>query len=280
MDWDFSRLQLGSAGRVRCSGKWRMGGEWSRRLKDFDLFYVWAGEGRIQLRQGPAELKPGVCIWMRPGFPYRAEHNPRNPLGVTYIHFLPRTPDGRPCPHAPPGAPEYFELPDAHFFSVVADKAVRLRRISERKIREPDDGTRAHARERAVRLVRVLLAELEASTLPDPRPGRNRYQDQIESQVATIYEQPERAHPVRDLARQIPLSRHHYARVFREITGTSPRALVQDARMERACQLLLETPLSVGEVAAQAGYADVYQFSRLFKRRKGMAPSFWRDESR
>jgi AraC-like DNA-binding protein len=34
--------------------------------------------------------------------------------------------------------------------------------------------------------------------------------------------------------------------------------------------------MTVGEIAGQLGYSDVFQFSRLFKKRTGRCPSAWR----
>jgi len=49
-------------------------------------------------------------------------------------------------------------------------------------------------------------------------------------------------------------------------------------RLDRAAQLLLTTELQVSECAAECGYADVYHFSRAFKRVFGSPPSAYRRE--
>ena len=41
----------------------------------------------MQLRDGEAILRPGVCLWMRPGERYLAKQDLDDRLGVTYIHF-------------------------------------------------------------------------------------------------------------------------------------------------------------------------------------------------
>jgi len=48
------------------------------------------------------------------------------------------------------------------------------------------------------------------------------------------------------------------------------------ARIDHARDLLALTPASIGEVAAAAGFSDIYYFSRLFKRRVGVSPSAFR----
>ena len=66
INWSKHQVQLNSAGRLRCGPEWRLTPEFSSRLRDFDLWFVWAGSGEMQTLRGPVVLRPGVCIWMRP----------------------------------------------------------------------------------------------------------------------------------------------------------------------------------------------------------------------
>lgn len=63
---------------------------------------------------------------------------------------------------------------------------------------------------------------------------------------------------------------------FRATFGVSPRAMLQHLRMEHAKSLLLETSLSIKEIAARVGYLQQHDFNRMFNRYAGMAPSRWR----
>src|ERR1700722_3665889 len=112
--------KINRAGRVRCEPGWRL--DWSDPgfLTDFDLWFVWAGFGRMKLRAGEAALRPGVCLWMRPGGVYVAQQDLRNRLGVTFIHF-----DLRPPPRAGAGIPpEVHEVRDFVFFDAVSRRIV------------------------------------------------------------------------------------------------------------------------------------------------------------
>jgi hypothetical protein len=66
--------------------------------------------------------------------------------------------------------------------------------------------------------------------------------------------------------------RHSFKKVF----GCSPREMILRLRMERAKNLLLETGLSIKEIAARSGYARQHEFARAFHRRVGLPPSQWR----
>ena len=63
---------------------------------------------------------------------------------------------------------------------------------------------------------------------------------------------------------------------FRATFGVSPRTMLQHLRMEHAKNLLLETALSIKEIAARVGYPQQHDFNRVFNRYAGTAPSKWR----
>lgn len=278
MKFPWPTLELHHSGKVRCEPGWSLGEGWAPRLNDCDLWYVWAGTGTMKLQNRELELKPGVCIWMRPGRHYLAKHDPKDPLGVSFIHFVPRDVAGRPCLEHRALPEEVHQVEDPLFFSAVMSRIVHLWR-GYSQLPEEQEGRQAQPPERepAHTLFRGLLHDLlHTGRRQFSGEGTGRHRTRIESQVALIYEQPRLAPSVGRLAREAGLTLDHYGRVFRRLNGIPPRELIQQARLERACQLLRETPLSVSEVAEQAGYTDVFQFSRLFKKRTGQSPSRWR----
>jgi AraC-like DNA-binding protein len=78
------------------------------------------------------------------------------------------------------------------------------------------------------------------------------------------------------LAASANLSKFHFARRFRTLTGQSPIHYFIQLKMQRACQLLDTTALSVKQVAAELGYDDPLYFSRQFRRIIGRSPSDYR----
>ncbi|MCX7594087.1 MAG: AraC family transcriptional regulator [Fischerella sp.] len=74
------------------------------------------------------------------------------------------------------------------------------------------------------------------------------------------------------MAREVGMSRYHFARLFKQSTGLSPYQYVIHCRIERAKMLLLQTKLKISEVASMVGFADQSQFTRHFKRLLGVTP--------
>ncbi|RME70993.1 MAG: AraC family transcriptional regulator, partial [Verrucomicrobia bacterium] len=50
-------------------------------------------------------------------------------------------------------------------------------------------------------------------------------------------------------------------------------------KVQRACELLATTTLSIAEIAEQLGFDDPYYFSRLFRKIMGMAPRVYRRQA-
>lgn len=81
---------------------------------------------------------------------------------------------------------------------------------------------------------------------------------------------------VEALAEMAGLSRFHFSRLFKELTGRSVTDYVNGIRIGRAEYLLYNTTLTISEIALAAGFHDIYYFSRIFKKYKQMAPTVMR----
>lgn len=66
--------------------------------------------------------------------------------------------------------------------------------------------------------------------------------------------------------------RHGFKRAF----GCSPRDMMLRLRLQHAKNLLLESSLSIKEIAQQCGYHRQHEFARAFRQQAGVAPSEWR----
>ena len=79
-----------------------------------------------------------------------------------------------------------------------------------------------------------------------------------------------------DAARQAGVSRSYLYRAFQAEFGCSPSAYLIRYRIQRACQLLRHSQLSIDAVAASVGFQDPFYFSRAFHRETGSSPSAYR----
>lgn len=76
----------------------------------------------------------------------------------------------------------------------------------------------------------------------------------------------------------IGMSGSWFRHLFREKYGIAPMSFRLQLLHERACRLLLNTNLSVKEIAFQLGYESQNYFSRCFKLREGISPIHYREK--
>ncbi|MFF2659636.1 GlxA family transcriptional regulator [Kitasatospora sp. NPDC058032] len=78
------------------------------------------------------------------------------------------------------------------------------------------------------------------------------------------------------LAARMCLSERHFARVFRQETGTTPGAYVEAARVEAARHLLEGTDQPLERVAVSCGLGSVQTLHRALRKRVGTTPGAYR----
>lgn len=80
---------------------------------------------------------------------------------------------------------------------------------------------------------------------------------------------------IEDIARSLGYHRAHLTRLFKEATGLPPMQYLLKIRMKKA-ETLLESDLTIAQVAASVGYGDPLFFSKQFRKWSGVTPSEFR----
>ena len=79
-----------------------------------------------------------------------------------------------------------------------------------------------------------------------------------------------------DLADAVSLSPSHFAHLFRELIGLTPHGYLTNLRLERARGLLVETDLSITEIATRVGFRSPSHFATAFRTVTGASPRAYR----
>jgi YesN/AraC family two-component response regulator len=75
------------------------------------------------------------------------------------------------------------------------------------------------------------------------------------------------------VAKTVCLSRFHFSRLFKEMTGLTYQSYINYIRIEQAKKLLNDDALSVTGTGYAVGYSDLTHFERIFKKIVGLSPT-------
>ena len=79
-----------------------------------------------------------------------------------------------------------------------------------------------------------------------------------------------------DVARQVRLSPAAFSRFFKRSVGKTYVSYLNELRIGRACRELIETDMNVTEIAFRAGFNNLSNFNRRFRRMKDLTPRAYR----
>ncbi len=95
--------------------------------------------------------------------------------------------------------------------------------------------------------------------------------------VALLQANSARTFSIEELAERVDLSPSRFRVLFKQYTGHSVVRYQNWLRINKAKDLLRSGEYSVADAAREVGFADVYYFSRLFKKLTGTNPSYCRN---
>lgn len=81
-----------------------------------------------------------------------------------------------------------------------------------------------------------------------------------------------------DVAAAAGVSPNNLTELFHTHENTTPRAFLEQRRLERACFLLSTTQQSISEVATSSGFSNSNYFAKVFRRLMGTSPGHYREK--
>ena len=124
-------------------------------------------------------------------------------------------------------------------------------------------------------------ATVHPSTFPPMRDALNSSTETLHRQIvqkAMVYMKQHATTDLRleEVAMQSFVSKHHFSRLFHEVTGTRFSEHVQRLRIEEAIRLLRTGNDKVADIAFACGFHDLKHFYEVFRRHTGKTPGTYR----
>jgi AraC-like DNA-binding protein len=126
-----------------------------------------------------------------------------------------------------------------------------------------------------LRYVNMIFYHFLSSLLYEDKFNSAEKKTEVDIIALTIELMQKKSHTVvslQEFADFAKLSVSHFSAVFREKTGYAPIEYFNHLKIQKACQYLLFTGMTVKETAATLGVEDPYYFSRMFSKLMGMSP--------
>lgn len=239
------------------------GGHRMLRLAPDDhlLIYCRAGQGWLETGDGRLDVVGGDLLLLPKGRMHAYGADPQRPWSIYWVHFEGELVEDFLRPLRPAGLRRIGAQP-----RLLADFDALL-------------GLRRHGLNplhfvHAAHQLQTLLTSL--AVLPARGVLKSGRVLDIDAVQAVMRAHLHDSLNLDQLAAQFKLSRFHFAKTYRALTGHAPIQDFIQLKMAHACRLLDEGEQGIRQIAEQLGYEDVYYFSRLFRKVVGMAPSHYR----
>ncbi|MGA0557472.1 helix-turn-helix domain-containing protein [Larkinella sp. VNQ87] len=276
------RFNILHIGRIAVGSEWQFDGVVSPFSR---LYLILDGEAWVYHQQQRFTLKPGH-LYLIPSFTYSRYHCDTR-MEQYYISFLEETDSGISIfqqtgfQYETPAKP----VDTALFERLLAlNEGRSLRNIDPKAYdNRPDllsfnqpllpksDG-------RTMEIQGIMLQLISRFMLPSTESiqQQNRAHHQLSAVLSYIHTHLDQKLTVEELAARQHQNVDYFSRQFQSLLGVRPIDYIINKRLERAQLLMTTSSLPLQAIAEQVGIADIYYFSRLFKRRFGIPPGQYR----
>lgn len=235
-----------------------------RILNEYQIVYISEGSGFFETKKQQIQVQCDDAILLRPGQWHRYRPKPETGWREYWLGF---------------SGSGFKTIFDNHFcgrcvFQVRG--SVGVREIFETLIATAQENGPALQQNMAAQ-TNLLLAQLYASTLVHAPTAKDALK-MVQKAREMMWSPETRSLSLEETARHLGASYSTFRRIFREHTGVGPHQYRLHLKLSHARDLLLNTDLSVKEVAFRSGFEEEQYFCRFFKKIMGKTPSGYRKQ--
>jgi AraC family transcriptional regulator len=129
--------------------------------------------------------------------------------------------------------------------------------------------------ELALRIIEQVIAAMTGDRQTQAAPTGREARRVVEA-IRLVEADAARPLELKEMAAVAGMSKYHFLRVFRRLTGTTPHRYLISARLRRAALALASSRRPVIAVALDAGFGDLSTFNKTFRAVFGLTPTQYR----
>lgn len=226
---------------------------------DYLLFYVAKGKEHFYL-DSEIIAEEGSFIFFRPFEKQEHIYLEDKPGEFYFVHF---------------NAPADFDLFGFKSSTVYNSKlSVTICDTFEEIISELQKKQPAYERLCASKLF-ALFSLLERKS-KEETSSMGKYFDKISFVIQKMNKEYHIDYTLDDYAKMCNMSKFHFLRVFKDLTGSSPLEYRNTIRLHHVKEQLTDTNIPIGEIAENAGFCSPSRFCDAFRKKVGVSPSQYR----
>lgn len=203
-----------------------------------ELIVIVSGDLSVEIHGQTIQAGPGETLWYPQGVSHREWTNPKTPAETFFIGFE--------CPN--------LVLPVIH----QPDSQGRIQSLARWLYADREMQAASPSTITGNAFLRAILAEYHRLTTCRENSFVTRIRAYMHRNLSISI-------PLDALAAYAQLSKYHFVRRYKTLTGRTPMQELQHLRIQAARDLLLTTNLPLKEIGPRTGLGDQYHLSRLFQ---------------
>ena len=228
--------------------------------KEYILIYCTEGEGLLFFRGNQYEFIPNSFAIIPPNEPHHYRSSQTNPWSIYWVHFLGET------------ATELYSRYSEDQKSQVRSIAYDTERLSLfNKVMNLLEG---NVTTKELEMISISLLYFLSSLIYNfeaDTPSKN--WDTVDRSIEFMKENIKSTLTLDQLAANQNLSVSRYSELFKQKTGNSAISYFIRLKIQKSCQLLYFSDMTLKQICLEVGFQDQFYFSRTFKKIMGISPS-------
>ncbi len=236
-----------------------------RAVDAYQLVLITDGTGYFLDRGIQYEVSKGALLLVRPGIWHSYEPNPKTGWTEYFVGF-----DGEMMRRVISDA---FPADSSNVYQVNdLSEVVEIFRKALEWARADTEDTMLYLKA----LLSLLLSKIVSSRSINPKDGQNTTKIVAKAR-AYMEKNIHKKIDMNDIANMLGVSYTSFAVAFKEQTSESPVRFLRKLRLQKARYELLNTNMSVKQIALDCGFSSSEYFCNFFKEEVGKTPSYFRE---